>query len=69
MPVLSKYIIAPKFYANTSAASFPLGSINPYNKSYIVIHAYEYKSADVPLMLVAQLVILKYAFFRFIEYF
>jgi hypothetical protein len=32
------------------AASFPEGSIIPYNKSYIVIQKWDFSSADVPII-------------------
>jgi hypothetical protein len=50
---------APKFYANTVAASLPLGSINPYNKSSIVIHYLDYNYAVVPRVPAAFIVTLK----------
>jgi hypothetical protein len=68
-PVLSKYNTAPKFSANTKAASFPLGNISPYNKSSIDIHVFDCRFEEVPLIDDDQEVILKYAFFMFMLYF
>ena len=59
LPALSKYMTAPIFSARTIAASFPLGNINPYNKSYMDIHAFATKFAVVPPVLTVQSVTLK----------
>ena len=59
LPILSKYKTAPKFYARVVAASFPEGSIIPYNRSYTVIHAFYSRLAVVPGTTEAHLVTLK----------
>lgn len=69
LPVLSKYNTAPKFYAKTSAASLPLGSINPYNKSSMDIHVLDWRLEDVPLMDDDHEVILKNALLMLMLYF
>jgi hypothetical protein len=50
---LSSFIIAPKCSAKATAASFPLGSINPWSMSHTFIQSPLRNSADVPDVLAA----------------
>ncbi len=41
----------PTISAKHNAESFPLGSIKPYSKSYILIIVFSFNFADVPFFL------------------
>lgn len=60
--------MAPMFSARRFAASFPLGSIIPYNRSCILIHSKDWRLAIVPETSVAVSVTLKYVSLSVILY-